>query len=424
MLLFKGSALYTGDGFAVGDVLIEGVTVSKTGNYIPCPPDTKVIKSDNLLIIPGFVDAHVHLREPGFSYKEGIASGTTAAASAGYTDVFAMPNLDPVPDSVEHLKAQRGIISRDARVNVHPYGAITVGEKGEGLSDMDGLAPEVIAFSDDGKGVQSESLMREAMLKAKELDKIIAAHCEAEAYLNGGAVHDGKWARAHGIKGISSKSEWAEVQRDIRLAEETGCRFHVCHVSARESVELIRDAKARGVKITAETAPHYLVLCEDDLIDEGRFKMNPPLRSALDRDALTEGLRDGTIDIIATDHAPHSDEEKSRGLIGSLFGVSGLEAAFPVLYTKLVLEGRLSLDRLIDAMCVAPRRIFGLKGGAVKEGAPADLAILDLNAERMIRGEEFLSKGHSTPFEGMRVKGQNLYTILNGEIIWKNRKEN
>ena len=371
------------------------------------------------LVVPAFADVHVHLREPGFFYKETIASGTESAVRGGFTAVCSMPNLDPVPDSVKNLEKQVDIIKKTAKVPVYPFAALTVGEKGQRLSDIEGLAPFVVGFSDDGKGVQSEELMREAMRRVKAVGGIISAHCEDERYLvAGGAVHDGEYARRHGLVGISSESEWRMVERDIALAEETGVRYHVCHVSTRESVELIRRAKARGADITCETAPHYLVLTEDDLRDEGRFKMNPPVRTAADRDALIEGLADGTVDMIATDHAPHSDEEKSRGLAGSLMGVIGLEYAFPVLYTKLVLEGKISLGRLIDAMSGAPRRRFGLPPAKIAEGEKADLAVIDLGAEWTVRGAESASRGNMTPFEGMRVKAKIMTTMSGGEIVW------
>ena len=371
------------------------------------------------LVVPAFADVHVHLREPGFFYKETIASGTESAARGGFTAVCSMPNLDPVPDSVKNLEKQVDIIKKTAKVPVYPFAALTVGEKGQRLSDIEGLAPFVVGFSDDGKGVQSEELMCEAMRRVKAVGGIISAHCEDERSLRaGGAVHDGEYARRHGLVGISSESEWRMVERDIALAEETGVRYHVCHVSTRESVELIRRAKARGADITCETAPHYLVLTEDDLRDEGRFKMNPPVRTAADRDALIEGLVDGTVDMIATDHAPHSDEEKSRGLAGSLMGVIGLEYAFPVLYTKLVLEGKITLGRLIDAMSGAPRRRFGLPPAKIAEGERAELAVIDLGAEWTVRGAESASRGNMTPFEGMRVKAKIMTTMSGGEIVW------
>ena len=365
-----------------------------------------------LFVFPGFCDVHVHFREPGFSYKETILSGSLAAARGGYTDVCTMPNLDPVPDSPEHLEVQKRIIEESSVIRVHPYGAITEREEGEKLSDMEGMAEGIVAFSDDGKGIQSDEMMRSAMLKAKALGKIIAAHCEDESLLNGGYIHDGRYAAEHGHRGISSESEYRQIERDLKLAEETGCAYHVCHISAKESVDAVRKAKARGVDVTCETAPHYLVLCEDDLQEEGRFKMNPPLRSREDREALIKGLQDGTIDMIATDHAPHSAEEKSRGLEKSAFGITGLETAFPVLYSSLVLSGKISLERLITLMSSAPRKRFGITGDP-------GYTVWDLNEAYRIDTGQFLSKGRSTPFEGMEVHGSCIKTVINGKEIYR-----
>lgn len=366
---------------------------------------------NKLCIFPAFCDVHVHFREPGFSYKETIRTGSLAAARGGYTDVCTMPNLNPVPDSVENIKKQIEIIERDAAVRVHPYAAITVGEKGEMLTDMKALSPYCIAFSDDGKGVQSEDMMREAMIKAKALGKIIAAHCEDNSLLCGGYIHKGEYARLHGHKGICSASEWKPIERDLRLAKETGCKYHVCHISCKESVELIRNAKANGVDVTCETAPHYLIFNDMDLKESGNFKMNPPIRSEEDRQALIKGLQDGTIDMIATDHAPHSSEEKSRGLENSLMGVVGLETAFPVMYTYLVKKGIITLERLIELMAINPRRRFGLQ-------STDDICVYDLQSEYKIDPCEFKSKGKSTPFDGMTVSGKNLLTICGGKAVW------
>ena len=363
-------------------------------------------------LFPGLCDVHVHFREPGFSYKETIRTGSMAAAAGGYTDVLTMPNLDPVPDSPEHLRAETEIIASDAVMRVRPYGSITVREEGKELADLAGMAPEAAAFSDDGKGVQEDAMMREAMLEARRLGKIIAAHCEDNSLLEGGYIHKGRYAEQHGHQGISSESEYRQIERDLKLAKETGCAYHVCHISTKESVEAIRKAKAEGVDVTCETAPHYLVLCEDDLQEDGRFKMNPPLRSREDRQALLEGIKDGTIDMIATDHAPHSAEEKSRGLKGSAFGITGLEAAFPVLYTKLVKTGIITLERLITLMSSAPRKRFGI------EDDPG-YTIWDLEEERTLDPSEFLSKGKSTPFSGMKVYGRCIATVLNGEVIYE-----
>ena len=369
-------------------------------------------ESDSYTIFPGFCDVHVHFRQPGYSYKETIHSGSLAAARGGYTAVCTMPNLNPVPDSVPHLKEQLDIIERDAVIRVLPYGAITVGELGEALADLEAMAPQVVAFSDDGKGVQEEARMREAMKKARSLGKIIAAHCEVNDLLHGGYIHDGAYAKAHGHKGICSESEWKEIERDVQLAKETGCAYHVCHISCRESVEIIRKAKEEGVDVTCETAPHYLIYTEDNLQEDGKFKMNPPLRSKDDREALIEGICDGTIDMIATDHAPHSAEEKSKGLAGSAFGIVGLETAFPLLYTNLVKKEIISMSRLLELLCYAPRQRFGIpKGG--------DFSVWDLNASYRIDPNEFLSMGKSTPFEGVEVFGRCLATVHDGKVVYQ-----
>lgn len=389
--------------------------VFKTEDYFLNVPDTARVSfdnsSDNIYVFPAFCDVHVHFREPGFSYKETIYSGSRSAARGGYSDVCTMPNLDPVPDCYESIMEQRKIIERDAAVNVHPYASVTVGEKGEKLSDFDALSPLCIAFSDDGRGVQSEDMMRAAMTKAKSMGKIIAAHCEDNSLLNGGYIHDGEYARLHGHRGICSESEWRPIERDIRLAKETGCAYHVCHISCRESVELIRRAKADGVDITCETAPHYLVMNDIMLEEDGRFKMNPPIRSEDDRLALIEGIKDGTIDMIATDHAPHSAEEKSRGLEKSLMGVVGLETAFPVLYTYLVKEGIISLERLVELMSLSPRKRFHIKDSGI--------CVYDLGKEYAIDPNEFETKGRSTPFSGRKVYGENIMTVIGGKIAWR-----
>lgn len=371
---------------------------------------------NNVYIFPAFCDVHVHFREPGFFYKETIKAGSLAAARGGYTDVCTMPNLNPVPDSVENIKKQIEIIEKDAVVRVHPYAAITVGEKGETLTDMKALSPYCIAFSDDGKGVQSEDMMRGAMLKAKALGKIIAAHCEDNSLLCGGYIHKGEYARLHGHKGICAESEWKPIERDLRLAKETGCKYHVCHISCKESVELIRKAKAEGVDVTCETAPHYLIFNDMDLKESGNFKMNPPIRSEEDRQALIKGLQDGTIDMIATDHAPHGYDEKSRGLENSLMGVVGLETAFPVLYTYLVKKGIITLEKLIELMAINPRRRFGIT-------QTEDICVYDLQSEYKIDPCEFKSKGKSTPFDGLTVAGKNLLTVCGGKAVW-NTTEN
>lgn len=368
--------------------------------------------SKKYIIVPGLCDVHVHFREPGFSYKETIASGSAAAAHGGYTAVCTMPNLDPVPDSAEHLQVQLDAIKRGAAIKVLPYGAITVGEKGEKLADMEAISDKVCAFSDDGKGVQKDEMMREAMTAAKRLGKIIAAHCEDNSLLFGGYIHDGEYARMHGHRGISSASEYRQIERDLRLAEETGCAYHVCHISTKESVELIRQAKARGVDVTCETAPHYLVLCDEDMQEDGRFKMNPPLRSREDKEALIEGIKDGTIDMIATDHAPHSAEEKGRGLEKSLMGVVGLETAFPVLYTELVMKNIITLDRLVELMSFKPKERFGIDTNN-------DFAVFDISEAYKIDPGDFLSMGRATPFAGREVLGRCLLTVHNGKVVYK-----
>ena len=373
-----------------------------------------VRKEDGVFVFPGFCDVHVHFREPGFSYKETIETGSRAAAAGGYTAVCAMPNLNPVPDSATHLEEEERLIrAAGGIVDVYPYAALTVGEKGTEAAALEELAPRVIAFSDDGKGVQSESMMRSLMERCRRLGKIIAAHCEDERLLHGGYIHDGAYARAHGHRGICSESEWGPIARDLKLAKETGCAYHVCHISCRESVELIRQAKRDGVDVTCETGPHYLLLDENDLQEDGRFRMNPPLRAKEDREALLEGLLDGTIDMIATDHAPHSAEEKSRGLAGSAFGVVGLECAFPVLYTGLVKTGILPLERLVSLMAEAPRERFGIPL------RPDDTCEWDLEAQYENDPEEFLSKGKATPFAGQRVYGRCVRTEHDGKTVFE-----
>ena len=395
--IFHSARLPEFDKWAVSSI-VSDISVSK-------------FNSSDFYIFPGFCDVHVHFREPGFSYKETILSGTKASAHGGYTDVCTMPNLNPVPDSVEHMNEQLSIIKRDAVIGVHPYAAITVGEKGEELSDMEGLAGSAIAFSDDGRGVQSDSMMREAMLRAKKLGKMITAHCEVNSLLKGGYIHDGEYAKAHGHRGICSESEWGQIKRDLELAKETGCAYHVCHISCKESVELIRRAKADGVDVTCETGPHYLVLDENDLKEEGRFKMNPPLRSKKDREALVEGIIDGTIDMIATDHAPHSADEKSKGLEKSAFGIVGIETAFPVLYTYLVRENIISLDRLIELIAINPRHRFKIPFGK-------DLTVWNLNNKTKVDTEKFLSMGKATPFEGVELYAECMATFKEGKQVW------
>ncbi len=396
-LQFKNCLKYENGSFVKADYSLSDI--GETADF------------NNLYIFPAFCDVHVHLREPGFFYKETIASGSAACARGGYTDVFSMPNLNPVPDSVQSINAQLEIIRRDAVINVHPYASITVGQIGEKLSDFDGLKDKCIAFSDDGRGVQSEEMMKSAMLKAKSLGKMIVAHCEDNSLLNGGYIHAGEYAKLHGHRGICSESEWKPIERDLRLAEETGCKYHVCHISTKESVELIRQAKKRGVDVSCETAPHYLVMNDGMLQEDGRFKMNPPIRSEADRLALVEGVKDGTIDMIATDHAPHSAEEKGRGLEKSLMGVVGIETAFSVLYTKLVKTGVITLEKLIELMSINPRKRFGLP-------QTQDICVFDLDKEYIVDPEQFLSKGRSTPFAGEKLFGQCKLTVCGGKTAW------
>ena len=369
--------------------------------------------NSKFLTLPGFCDVHVHFREPGFCYKEDMETGAKAAAAGGYTAVCTMPNLNPVPDSPEHLKVQLDAIRDKACIHVYPYGAITVAELGQEMADLEGMAKDVIAFSDDGKGVQSEDMMREAMVRAKALGKMIVAHCEVNDLLEGGYIHKGDYAAKNGHRGICSESEWKQIERDIALVRETGCAYHVCHISTKESVELIRKAKAEGLDVTCEVGPHYLVLDDSQLQEEGRFKMNPPLRAADDRKALLEGLLDGTIDMIATDHAPHSAEEKSKGLEKSAFGIVGLETAFPILYTHLVKPGVMSMETLMDRMVYAPRKRFGIP---LNEG---DCSVWDLSAEYVIDPETFVSKGHATPFAGWKVFGKCVKTLCGGKTVFE-----
>ena len=421
-LLLKGGTVYTGDGFVNSDVLVEEGRIVSVSPSI-CQEGASVIELQDQLIVPGFVDVHVHLREPGFSYKETIYSGTSAAAAGGYTAVCAMPNLKPVPDSVENLEVELEAIRKNARIHVYPYGAITVGQKGETLADLAGMAPHVCGFSDDGRGVQRGEMMKAAMAKAKELDKLIVAHCEDESLITPGwAIHDGEFCRSLGLIGNAPESEWKQVERDIELVREMGCRYHVCHISTKESVELVRKAKAECLAVTCATGPHYLELTDMELENDGRFKMNPPIRTAADRDALIAGLLDGTVDCIATDHAPHSAEEKGKGLAGSMNGIVGIETAFPILYTCLVETGIVPLEVILKALCVNPRTIFGLPGGKIAEGEAADIAVLDLHRLWTIDPNNFRSLGRATPFAGWGVTAAVSMTICGGEIVYADLK--
>ena len=391
---------------SLGTAFVDGISASIL------TPELSAFDSDRYVVFPGFCDVHVHLREPGFSYKETIATGSLASARGGYTAVCTMPNLNPVPDSVEHLAIQKKMIEDSACIHVYPLGAITVGEKGEQLADLVGMAPDAIGFSDDGRGVQNDDMMRAAMEKAKALNKPIVAHCEVNELLRGGYIHDGEYAKAHGHRGICSESEWGQIARDLELVKEIGVKYHVCHISTKESVDIIRKAKAAGVDVTCETGPHYLVMDDSMLQEEGRFKMNPPLRSREDREALIEGILDGTIDMIATDHAPHSAEEKSRGLEKSAFGVVGIETAFPIMYTHFVKTGRMTMEHLLKLLVTNPRERFGIPMGN-------DFSIWDLSEEYAVDPAEFLSMGKATPFEGWKVFGRCMATVCDGKVVYK-----
>ena len=410
--VFKDASIYENGKMVTRNAVFDGKTLCvETG---ATSGGAAVYELNKVIILPGFCDVHVHFREPGFSYKETMGSGRAAAAHGGYTAVCTMPNLNPTPDTPEHLKMQTDLIEQTDGIAVYPYGTITMGELGREHAEMEAMAENVIGFSDDGRGVQNDDMMREAMLRAKKLGKIIAAHCEDNSLLFGGYIHAGEYAKAHGHKGICSESEWKQIERDLKLVEETGCKYHVCHISTKESVALIRDAKARGLDVTCETGPHYLVLDDSDLKEDGRFKMNPPLRSKEDREALIAGILDGTIDMIATDHAPHSADEKSRGLAKSAMGIVGLETAFPVLYTKLVKTGILPLEKLVYLMSEAPRKRFGIT-------SDVGFSVWDVENAYEIDPEAFLSMGRATPFAGDTVYGKCLMTIYGGKTVWQNK---
>ncbi len=418
--VLKNAMVYRPSGFEKGDVLIRNGRIERIAPQLPPLEGVSEFDMSGCCIVPGLVDVHVHFREPGFSCKETIRTGSLAAAHGGYTTVCTMPNLNPAPDTVEHLEKQLEIIRRDAMIHVIPYGTITMKEEGLELSDMEGMAPFVAGFSDDGRGVQNEDMMRAAMKESKKLGKIIAAHCEVNALLRGGWIHDGEYARAHGHRGICSESEWGEIARDVKIAKETGVSYHVCHISTKESVDIIRRVRAEGVDVTCETGPHYLVLCDKDLQEDGRFKMNPPLRSEEDRDALIEGILDGTVGMIATDHAPHEAEAKNKGLERSAMGVVGLETAFAVMYTHFVKTGRITLEKLVELMSVNPARRFGI-GSFLEEGQSADLAVFDLSREWVVNPEEFLTMGRATPFAGCSLFGRCVLTLVGGETAWSEK---
>ena len=409
-------------GRGVEDIAIVEGRIAERGENIAVAEGDKVISAEGLMVAPAFVDVHVHLREPGFGYKERIETGTMAAARGGYTTVCPMPNLNPVPDSVENLKVQQDIIDRDAKIEVLPYAAITVGRKGTELVDVEALHDKVCAFSDDGSGVQVDGMMERAMTEAVKYDALIAAHCEVEELLKGGYIHDGEYARQHGHKGICSESEWAQVKRDIEIAERLGCRYHVCHISTKETVQLVREAKARGVKVTCETGPHYLIFTDMDLQEDARWKMNPPIRSAEDREALVEGIKDGTIDMIATDHAPHSIEEKSRGLKDSAMGIVGLETAFAALNTHLVRKGVITLEHLVKIMSENPRKVFRIEGG-IEVGDRADVVLLDVDKQWRVDSEKFYSMGKITMFDGREMTGDVVMTLHRGEVVYDNKNQ-
>lgn len=415
--LLKNAMIFTNGKFIKSDLEITNEIITNISTNIESKDFDAVYDLNNKYLLPGLIDVHTHLREPGFIYKETILTGSMAGAKGGYTSICAMPNLNPTPDSLENLKPELEAIKKDAKIHVYPYGTITVGEKGDKLANLKELADYVIAFSDDGHGVQSEEMMLEAMKQAKELDKMIVAHCEENSLLNGGYIHDGEYAKKHGHKGICSESEWVPIKRDIELARKTGCHYHVCHISTKESVQLIRKAKQEGVNITCETGPHYLTLNDMQLQEDGRFKMNPPIRSEEDRLALIEGIKDGTIDMIITDHAPHSKEEKSKGLAGSSMGVVGLEVAFPVLYTNLVKKGIITMEKLLELMNTNPRKIFKI-GTEIKIGEKADLTVYDLNENYNIDSSKFVSMGKATPFDGDNVYGKCKMTICDGNIVF------
>lgn len=408
-------------GYGKTDIAICDGKISAREQNIDATAEDNIINAEGLTIAPAFVDVHVHLREPGYGYKERIATGTMAAARGGYSTVCPMPNLNPVPDSVETLKAEQDIIDRDAKIEVLPYAAITIERKGRELVDIASLHDKVCAFSDDGNGVQEDEMMERAMSEVAKYDALIAAHCEVESLLHGGYIHDGEYARQHNHKGICSESEWGQVKRDIEIAERVGCRYHVCHISTKETVELIRQAKARGVKVTCETGPHYLIYCDMDLQEDACWKMNPPLRSAEDRDALIEGIKDGTIDMIATDHAPHSVEEKSKGLKDSAMGIVGLETAFAALNTHLVKRGVITLERLVELMSLNPRRVFRIEGG-LEIGDRADIVLLDTDKQWRVDSSKFFSMGKITMFNGKDMVGDIALTMHRGEVVYDNRQ--
>lgn len=417
-MLLKGAKVWQNGAFVTRDVLVEEGRLVEIAESITPREGERVVEAFGRHLLPAFVDMHVHLREPGYGYKESIASGTRAAARGGFSTVCPMPNLNPAPDNLANLREQLAIVERDAVIGVLPYATITKARKGDECVDYESLAPYVAGFSDDGTGVQSSEVMAEAMRRIAPTGKMLAAHCEVESLLRGGYIHDGEWCRTHNHKGICSESEWREVERDIEIAEQTGCRLHICHISTKESVALVREAKQRGVSVTCETAPHYLAMCDEDMREDARFKMNPPLRTRADMEALRAGVADGTIDVIATDHAPHSAEEKSRGLEKSAMGVVGLETSFAAVYTFMVCGGFISLERLVEIMSLTPRKLLGI-GGGIEVGERLDAVLVDLHREFVVTPSEFLSMGKSTPFEGRSLRGEVMMTIADGKIVYE-----
>lgn len=417
-LVIKGAKVWYDGAFRTADVRIRDGVLIEVASDIEPDEGEDVKEAEGKHLLPGLVDMHVHLREPGYGYKETISSGTRAAARGGFTTVCPMPNLNPAPDTLDNLREQLSIVERDAFIDVRPYATITMARKGDELVDYEALAPYVAGFSDDGTGVQSAEVMEAAMARIAPTGKLLAAHCEVESLLNGGYIHDGEWAKARGHRGICSESEWGEVKRDIEIAERTGCRLHICHISTKESVELIRQAKQRGVRVTCETAPHYLVLCDEDMKEEGRFKMNPPLRARADMEALRRGVADGTIDVIATDHAPHSAEEKSKGLEKSAMGVVGIETSLAAIYTFMVGGGVIGLEQMVRLMSLNARALLGMGGGIIL-GEKIDATLVDFRTEFNVEPDKFLSKGRSTPFEGMRMRGEVELTIAAGRVVYE-----
>ncbi len=422
-ILINNGIFHTATGVKTGSLLIEDGMVKSVGNGVAAPEGSIIIDAGGLDVLPGFVDVHVHFREPGYSYKETIKSGSESAAAGGYTSVCTMPNLNPVPDNVENLRIQLEIIKNDAKIEVLPYASITKKRMGHELVNFAELAPLAVGFSDDGTGVQSEEVMKAAMDGISETGKVLAAHCEVESLLKGGYIHNGEYAHDHDHKGICSESEWREISRDVELSNSTGCPLHICHVSTKESVEIIRNAKSRGINVTAETGPHYLAFSDRDLKESGNWKMNPPIRSIEDKEALIKGVIDGTIDVIATDHAPHSHEEKSKGLEKSAMGVIGLETAFAAINTFLVNNGYISFEKLIDLMANTPRKIFGISGG-INPGERADIVIVDRKYDWIVDPDKFKTKGRSTPFSGLKLTGKVMMTISQGEIVYDNLVNN